>query len=40
MKICCYSVTTDTIPQKRMGILTEDNIVVDPNLCWQLDLER
>ena len=40
MKICCYSLTTDSIPQKRMGIITDDNVLIDPNLCIQLDLER
>jgi 2-keto-4-pentenoate hydratase/2-oxohepta-3-ene-1,7-dioic acid hydratase in catechol pathway len=40
MKICRYSISTDTLPQKRLGIITEDNILIDPNFCWQLDLER
>jgi len=40
MKICRYGLTTDSMPQPRMGIITDSNILIDPNLCIQLDLER
>lgn len=40
MKICSYSIITDSIPQRRIGILLEDNTLVDPNLCYRLDFER
>lgn len=36
MKICTYSTRTPLGKIKRLGILTEKNTIIDPNLCWRL----
>ncbi len=40
MKICHYThhLSVDRTP--RLGILLDDNTVIDPNLCWALDYQR
>lgn len=40
MKICSYTYSTPHIMEPRLGIITEENILIDPNLCWQLDYQR
>ena len=40
MKICHFSIKHPHLKQKRIGLITEDNTVVDLNLCWQLDYQR
>jgi len=40
MKICQFSYHNPFIKQRRMGLITEDNQLVDLNLCWQLDYQR
>lgn len=40
MKICNYSYKSPFIEERRIGIITDDNILIDPNLCWQLDYLR
>lgn len=40
MKICRYSYESPFINQKRLGIITPENQLIDPNLCWQLDFIR
>lgn len=40
MKICSYIYSNPFIIEPRLGILTEDNTLIDPNLCWQLDYQR
>ncbi len=40
MKICQYIQTNSPRPEKRLGILFEDNIVIDPNYVWACDYER
>jgi 2-keto-4-pentenoate hydratase/2-oxohepta-3-ene-1,7-dioic acid hydratase in catechol pathway len=40
MKICSFSYQSPFITQKRMGIITPENVLIDPNLCWQLDYQR
>lgn len=40
MKICCFSYQSPFITEKRLGIITPDNILIDANLCWQLDYQR
>ncbi len=40
MKICNFSYKNPFIEQRRIGIITDDNQLIDPNLCWQLDYQR
>ena len=41
MKICTYiHPQAFGQSQKRLGILLEDNRVIDPNFCWAMDYER
>ena len=40
MKICSYVSHSDLIPTQRLGILLDDNRILDPNLCWALDYFR
>jgi 2-keto-4-pentenoate hydratase/2-oxohepta-3-ene-1,7-dioic acid hydratase in catechol pathway len=40
MKVCNYSYSSPFLNQRRIGIITEDNILIDPSLCFQLDYER
>ena len=40
MKICQFSYDNPFIKQRRIGLLTDDNQLVDLNLCWQLDYQR
>jgi 2-keto-4-pentenoate hydratase/2-oxohepta-3-ene-1,7-dioic acid hydratase in catechol pathway len=40
MKICSYISHSDLIPTQRLGILLDDNRILDPNLCYALDYFR
>jgi 2-keto-4-pentenoate hydratase/2-oxohepta-3-ene-1,7-dioic acid hydratase in catechol pathway len=41
MKICQYKKSSQAGLIKRLGIIDEDeNIIIDPNLCWWADYER
>ena len=40
MKICSYIHIHSHISEPRLGILLEDDTLIDPNLCWQLDYQR
>ncbi len=41
MKICNYTYNTGHLPQKRLGILIEEEgIIIDPNLAWATEYER
>jgi len=40
MKICTYQTSSPFRVEKRMGILLEGGIIVDPNLCFAADFER
>ncbi len=40
MKICSFSYQNPFITQKRLGIITPENTLIDANLCWQLDYQR
>lgn len=40
MKVCSYIHRDSLIPEKRIGILIDDNKILDPNLCWALDYTR
>ncbi len=40
MKICRYIYQSDFFSQSRLGILLEEGILIDPNLCFALDYQR
>jgi 2-keto-4-pentenoate hydratase/2-oxohepta-3-ene-1,7-dioic acid hydratase in catechol pathway len=40
MKICCYSYSSPFLNQRRVGIITDENTLVDPALCFELDYQR
>ncbi|MAE57405.1 MAG: hypothetical protein CME69_00910 [Halobacteriovorax sp.] len=40
MKICQYIQSNSPRPEKRLGILTDDGKVIDPNYVWACDYER
>lgn len=40
MKICCFSYSNPFLTEKRLGIITPENNLIDANLCWQLDYQR
>ncbi len=40
MKICNYSYSSPFLNQRRIGIITKDNVLIDPSLCFQLEYQR
>ena len=40
MKICRYIHDSSLFPKPRLGILLEDETIVDPNFCFALDYQR
>jgi 2-keto-4-pentenoate hydratase/2-oxohepta-3-ene-1,7-dioic acid hydratase in catechol pathway len=40
MKVCTFSYQSPFINNKRLGVITPENELIDVNLCWQLDFQR
>lgn len=40
MKICSYTIKSDSISQKRIGIISNENTIIDPNFCLALKYEK